>query len=101
MDVHEFTGLLKDGSGADDRYILNFPSLDRSFTGRLHHLTWEFEEGPCLYVGNRQAGHIYEVTDPNDGVIEELYSDYKVSSAFSEENYAFGLFDENRCSVPA
>ena len=73
----------------------------RAYTGWLYDLTWEFEEGPCFYVGNRQAGPIYEVTDPNDGVIENIYSDYKVDSAFSEENYAFGLFSEDRCMATA
>ena len=71
----------------------------RAYTGWLYDLTYEFEEGPCFYVGNRQGGPIYDVTDPNDGVIEKIYSDYKVESAFSEENYAFGLFSEDRCAA--
>ena len=58
-------------------------------------------EEPCLYVGNRQAGPIHEIATPelNDGVIENIYDDYRVNNAFSEENYVFGLFDEDRCSA--
>ena len=49
-------------------------------------------EEPCLYVGNKQAGLIHEVATPNDWVIENIFQDYKVADAFSEENYIFGLF---------
>ena len=49
-------------------------------------------EEPCFYVGNKQAGPIHEVATPNDGVIENIFKDYKVADAFSEENYVFGLF---------
>ncbi len=62
-------------------------------------MTWEFKEGPCLFVGNRQGGPIYDVPNPNDRVIAELYSDYRVESAFSEQNYDFGLFSEDRCTL--
>jgi hypothetical protein len=74
-------------------------AVPRAYTGWLFDLTWEFEEGPCLYVGNRQSGPIGEVADPNDGVIENIYSDYMVDSAFSEENYAFRLFSKDRCTT--
>jgi hypothetical protein len=73
-------------------------AVPRAYTGWLYDLTWEFKEGPCLYVGNRQSGPIYEVIDPNDGVIENMYKDYRVDSAFSEEDYVFGLFSEDRCA---
>ncbi len=102
VDVTPFTGQLRSGEQATGRFVLNlttFGSAPRSFTGWLYDLTWEFEEGPCLYVGNRQGGPIYEVPNPNDRVIAELYSDYRVESAFSEENYDFGLFSEDRCTV--
>ena len=57
-------------------------------------------------MGNRQAGPIQEVDDPNDAVIEgrilgenesRHYKDYRVQSAFDEEEYVFGLFREDRC----
>lgn len=100
VDISAFEGTLRDGSPATNRYVINITtdSTSRSYTGWLYDLTWEFEEGPCLYVGNRQSGPIYEVRTPNDGVIENIYSDYQVSSAFSEEDYVFGLFDESMCS---
>ena len=75
------------------------PAEPRSFTGWLYDLTWEFHDGPCLYVGNRQAGPIYEVRNPNDNIIEETYREYRVDSAFSEEGYDFGIFMEERCAV--
>ena len=43
-------------------------------------------------MGNRQAGPIHQVATPNDGVIENIFKDYKVPGPFSEENYEFGLF---------
>ena len=49
-------------------------------------------------MGGRQGGPIYEITNPNDGVIEDMYTDYRVDSAFSEEGYSFGLFNEERCA---
>ena len=50
-------------------------------------------------MGNRQAGPIYEVLDPNDNVIEDRYKNYKVDSAFSEEGFDFGIFMEERCEI--
>lgn len=100
VGVTPYTGQLRSGEQSQGRFVLNLTtpgSEPRSFTGWLYNLTWEFEEGPCLYVGNRQAGPIYEVRNPNDEVIASLYSDYRVQSAFSEENYDFGMFDESRC----
>ena len=104
MRVSKFTGLDRNGVAVPPdsrRYVLNYTSAfsrePRTYTGWLYELTQSFEEGPCLYVGNRQAGPIYEVTDPNDGVIEGGYKSYRVPSAFSEEEYAFGLFNEDRC----
>ncbi len=96
-----YTGPLRDGSDATGRYVINITTsgIARSYTGWLYDLTWEFEEGPCLYVGNRQSGPIYEIASPNDGVIESIYKDYRVDSAFSEENYSFGLFNEGQCSM--
>ena len=81
-------------------YIVNITTNTntRLYVGRLHQVGWEGRPGPCLYVGNRQAGRIAEIEQPNDGVIEGNYMNYRVSSAFSEENYMFGLFSESRCS---
>ena len=103
VSVTPFTGLLRPGEQAQGRFTLTLTTPDgsetRTFTGWLYELTWELEEGPCLYVGNRQGGPIYEVPDPNAPVIAELYTEYAVESAFSEENYSFGMFDESQCSA--
>ena len=102
VSVTPYTGLLRDGSQAQGLFTARITTSGatepRIFSGWLYRLTWEFEEGPCLYVGNKQSGPIYEVT-PNDGVIAETYKDYQVDSAFSEENYNFGLFSEERCGT--
>ena len=95
-----FTGQLKSGEPALDGFLLNLTtpgSERRSFIGWLYDLTWEFEESPCLYVGTRQGGPTHEVNDLNAPVIAELYTEYAVESAFSEESYSFGMFDEDRC----
>ena len=97
----KFTGLLIDGTPVEDRYIINFTrpgSEPRVFTGFFYPLTWDFKEGPCLYVGNRQAGPIAEVDDPNDSVIEGTYSDYLVAGAFVTD-FEFGLFNEDQCGT--
>ena len=105
VDIAPYTGNLRDGSPSTGRYVVNITTSGgadtqtRSYTGWFYDLTWEFETGPCLYVGNRQAGPIYEVRNPNDNVIEETYKEYRVSSAFSEEGYDFGIFMESRCDA--
>ena len=105
VSIAPYTGLLRDNSQAEGRFVINIttsgsdPPVQRSYTGWLYDLTWEFQEGPCLYVGNRQAGPIYEVMDPNDNVIEDRYKNYKVDSAFSEEGFDFGIFMEERCEI--
>ena len=47
-------------------------------------------------MGSRQAGSISGGFIPNDSVIASIYTNYKVSGAYSEEEYEFGLFNENR-----
>ena len=69
----------------------------RSYVGILYQSTWDKTEEPCLYVGSRQSGPIGGVIAPNDPVIASMYTDYKVSAAYSEEEYEFGLFNEKRC----
>lgn len=98
-NVDIFMGQLTDGSEANNMYIINITtnSRSRSYVGWFYDLTWDFGEGPCLYVGDRQAGPIHEVMEPNDGVIESMYKDYLVSDAFSEDGYVFSMFKEERC----
>ena len=51
------------------------------------------------YALTEQAGPIYDrqIQEPNDPVIEGRYNEYMVDSAFSEDKYSFGLFNENGC----
>ena len=49
-------------------------------------------------MGNRQAGPIQEVATPNDGVIKNMFQDYKVANSFSDD-YKFSLFDLAKCKV--
>lgn len=69
----------------------------RSFTGRLHNVTWLFEDAPCLYSGNRQSGPSYIVRDPNDPIIEGKYWHYTATELFSEDGFVYGLFGEDNC----
>ena len=109
VSIAPYTGLLRDGNPSQDRFVINIttsgsdPTVQRSYTGLLHDLTWNYKDvaGPCLYVGNKQGGPIYEVKNPNDNVIEEIYAEYKVGGAFSEDGYGFGIFMEERCSDSA
>jgi hypothetical protein len=71
----------------------------RSFSGRIINLTWQLEEGPCLYVGDVQAGPVREIDYPskvNDGVIEGSYTQYRVSGPF-DGDFTFGEFDQSIC----
>ncbi len=99
VNISPYTGSSRDGSVIAGGYIINITTSgkDRSYTGLLHDITWDSKAGPCLYAGNRQSGSIYEIIDPNDGVIESIYTEYRVESAFSEASYTFSLFDEARC----
>ena len=84
-----------------DAYIITFTHPDapgpRRFVGVRSRWTWEKRYELCLYVGNRQAGPLYEVENPNDPVIEGVYTDYRVTSLFGTE-YRFSHFDSSRCT---
>lgn len=105
VDINHFTGLDRNDNPAPDRYVVNitssFTGENRHYTGRLYELTWSFDNGPCLYVGNRQAGPSYQVRDPNDPVIEGDYVKYSVPDMFSEDGFMFGLFQEDNCPKKA
>lgn len=77
---------------------VNHPDSDpRIFTGLLAGYSWEQDRSNCFYVGNRQAGSIVEVQDPNDPVIEGSYADYETGGEFNTD-FKFSHFDEGRCS---
>ena len=81
---------------------MDHPESDpRSFVGFKYNVTWESERRVCYYVGNRQAGSIFEVAgDPavNDPVIEGNYKEYKVNSLFATD-FKYSHFDETQCSA--
>lgn len=102
MDITPYDGpFVNSPPNGLETYIVNITTGDtpRSYTGYLYDTTWDHTEEPCLYVGNRQSGPIAEVSDPNDPVIANIYSDYRVPGAYSEEEYQFGLFNEDQCST--
>lgn len=98
VGITPFTGKNVYGKTMNNAFTVNLSTRgkDRSYVGFLYHLTWEFHEGPCLYVGDGQSGSIYEIENPNDGVIEGTYMDYIVSEGFVDD-FKFGLFDKERC----
>ena len=70
----------------------------RSFVGLKSDITWEFERRVCYYVGNTQAGKLAEVSEPNNSVIEGVYSDYQVESLFAT-GLTYTHFNEDRCRI--
>ena len=70
----------------------------RSYVGLLARITWELDEGPCLYVGDGQSSSVYEIDKPNDGVIEGMYTDYIVSGAFDDQ-FKFSIFEIDKCAT--
>ena len=102
LSVEPFTGVDRHGNPVPQRYVINITSTFsndmRSYTGWLYDFAWSFEEGPCLYVGNRQAGPTYDVKSPNDPIIEGRYFEYIVPDLFNEDNYVYGLFAQDDCS---
>lgn len=103
VSVEPFLGVDRNNNSVPGRYVVNVTSSltgeKRSYTGWLYDLTWSFEDAPCLYVGNRQAGPIYQVKDPNDPIIEGSYLQYRAPSLFSEGGFDYGLFDEENCQL--
>ena len=70
----------------------------RGFPGFIYPLNWQGERQTCLYVGDRQGGSNFNIKGYSDGIIEGTYRDYQVEGPFSERNYTFGLFEEDKCS---
>ena len=99
MNVTEFDGNF-DGEKRTDDYLIkvSHPTLlnERSFVGIKGGMTWEFENRPCLYVGNSQGGPIDEVVGPNDSVIDGEYTDYEVNDMFAT-TYQYTKFEEGKC----
>ena len=100
VSVTPYEGDLWDGSPGSDRYVVNITTrgTNRAYTGTIHRLNWDHSVGPCLYVGNKQSGPVFEVQSPNDPVIQNFYGDYLVKDPFQEVDYKFGMFEESRCT---
>jgi hypothetical protein len=98
VSITPFTGRNRYGNVLRNYYVVNVTTNgdQRRYVGLLARVTWELEEGPCLYVGSGQASSIHEVEDPNDGVIQGVYTDYIVSDGF-EDNFKFSVFENDRC----
>ena len=71
----------------------------RSFVGIESSVTWELERRPCYFVGSGQAGLLVEVSEPNDSVIEGVYSDYIIESLFATSyTYTATFYIEGLCT---
>ncbi len=101
VSITPYNGLLYGETPAVSWYIVNITTngVNRAYGGNLHTTTWDNTEEPCLYVGNRQSGATAEIRDPNDPVIQEIYTSYEVKEPFVEDDdYKFGMFDETKCN---
>ena len=58
--------------------------------------TWEGQNEPCLYAGNRQGGVVYEVLGEQDSVIEGNYADYRVQGLY-ETRFRYSHFNNSLC----
>ena len=101
--VSPYTGEIEGWNTSEVYYVVNVtrPGTNKvgSFTGFIFDYTWESEEGPCLYVGDRQGGADREIQDPNDRVLDgSSYKDYIVPELFSESGYKFSRFDDSQCN---
>ena len=65
----------------------------------LENSSWDERKThtPCIYGGDSQGGHLYEVKSPSDSLIEGTYTDYIVDNLFST-NYLFSKFNETYCT---
>ena len=99
-NITKYSGQLSSDIGSDlDFYIVSLGESfrRRRFVGIMHERTWS-EKGICLFVGNRQGGSIGEVEDPNDPVIEGVYSDYIINSKF-ETDFENAVFKKEKCNI--
>ena len=72
-------------------------SQQRRFVAEFYDQVWDTTPGVCFYVGSNQAGPIGEIDEPNDSVIQGVYSDYRVSGLFDSE-YMYSRFNDLRCT---
>ena len=68
-----------------------------AFTPFFYIQTWDNRKR-CLYAGNQNGGTVYEVVDDHDTLIEGVYKQYIMESAFSTE-FEFSQFNETQCTI--
>ena len=97
VDISLYNETAPDGA---DLYIINITvgGTHHNYVGEFRNATLEHEEG-CLYVGNSQEGPNSQEFSINDAVIAGNYKDYRIEKAYSEINFAFGLFREDLCNT--
>lgn len=97
--ISPFDGIYRDGTPVTNRYLVNITRAgnSRGLVGFLYPQNWQGDEQPCMYVGDRQGGASFAITGYNDGVVEGTYKDYLVQGPFTEGDYKYGLFDEEKC----
>lgn len=98
-DITPYEGQLLGGKPASSWYTVSITTAghSRKYSGYIYSLDWEGDSVPCLYVGNNEGGPVSEAAGEESGVIDGSYRDYVVGGPFSEENYVFGIFKEEKC----
>ena len=75
--------------------VITFTQSDgnvRNVPARLQSHTWSSSQvSPCLYAGDSEGGHLFEVEEPNDSLLEGSYQDYVMETLFSTK-YKFSKF---------
>jgi collagen type VI alpha len=89
------------GSDSNNYRVMEFSSSDGSLLKRvpaiLRSRTWGAEDVPCLYAGDSEGGRMYEVSSPNDPLIDGSYKDYITSSLFSPD-FKYNQFNDKLCT---
>ena len=57
---------------------------------------WGSDEHSCLYAGDSEGGHMYEVKSPSDSLLDGNYKDYITSSLLSTD-YKYSQFNDTIC----
>ena len=75
--------------------VITFTQSDgnvRNVPAKLQSRTWSSSQvSPCLYAGDSEGGHLFEVEEPNDSLLEGSYEDYVMAALFSTK-YKYSKF---------
>ena len=78
--------------------VSNTNSFPRRFVAELYDLTWDpTRKDHCLYAGDQQGGRILEISNPNDPVIQGVYTFYRTQGLF-DSHFQYTQFNESICS---